>query len=82
MRSSEEARCKCMNDAIWKERLRHEGYLGGTRVPDVRIQTEEDKMRLEREEKEARICLSCPLKKCRPNGCTRFKREAAARGIL
>ena len=70
-----------MNDAIWKERLRHEGYLGGTRIPDVRIQTEEDKMRLEREEKEAGICLSCPLKKCRPNGCTRYKKEMLSRGL-
>ena len=71
-----------MNDAIWKERLRHEGYLGGHRVTAIRIQTEDDKIRVEREAKEVSICLSCPLKKCRPNGCTRFKREAAAGGIL
>jgi hypothetical protein len=70
-----------MNDAIWKERLRHEGYVRGTRVQDIRIQSEDDKMRMEREAKEAEICLSCPLKKCRPSDCTRYKKEMISRGL-
>lgn len=37
---------------------------------------------IEHAAREADICLSCPLKRCRPQDCRRFKEEAKKRGIF
>ena len=61
-------------------RIEREGYLEGYTTPSEPV--ERGAYRQIVDTKEADICLSCPLKKCRPTQCARFKREAAARGIL
>ena len=57
-----------------------EGYVHGSSDPVEEIQ-EKGAYSTYVDEREAQICLTCTLKRCRPSDCRRYKQQMIERGL-